>query len=293
MKSEQFVLIHAPDTLKSAAKLVRQVKNQTNISGKRKNEGISGVRLKRQASSTLVESNTAKSPIVKVPGKKKVRPITVGLWDLGAWIGGLGRLIEGMNRSQKTFVLFEVKATVPPGVIKQSQGAILKLEKFLGFKLSAEQGAAVGNNFFAADYYALAEPIRNDLKIDYLVGITPSMIADTHDSVAVWNLFSTFDKHLILVSSYQLRDFAEQTTQPFEAFLATIITAQIFVAKFFPKLGFHSDTGCLFDYNEDRVSIINKVLSPVIEESCIAKIPSPYDSAAQALVKFICSLQKK
>jgi len=270
MKIDKFTLIHAPDTLKSAVKQVREIKKANDLATKQ-TKAKSRV-VKRGADSQQSPRKFSTTPSV---ANKIVHPTAIGLWDLGAWLGSLYQIIEGLNRCQKAFLFFEVKAAVPLGLTKQPQRAIPKLEEFLESQLSTDEKATVGNNFFAADYYAFGEDVRKDLRMDYLVGITPSMIADTRlhngEREAAWNLFSTSDASLILVSCYQLREFAEQTGQPFEAFLATIIIAQVLAAKFYPTLTFHPDTGCLFDYNKNRSNIKNKVLSPAIESSCLPK----------------------
>ena len=99
-----------------------------------------------------------------------------------------------------------------------------------------------------------------------MIGITPSMVAWNEPGQGVtWNRFSAFSRRTIIASTYQLRDFAAETKRPFEEFLGAILVAQLFVAKFYPKVGFHDDNGCLFDYCDDRVSIKKQVEDLKIE----------------------------
>ena len=51
------------------------------------------------------------------------------------------------------------------------------------------------------------------------------------------------------------------------------------------KLGFHKDTGCLFDYNGTRATLVQTIASPRIEPSCLAKMPSSLRAPAEALAK--------
>jgi hypothetical protein len=152
--------------------------------------------------------------------------------------------------------------------------------------------AAIKNNIVADDYFGLADGIRKDFKIDYIIGITPSMVACEDQDEIYWNHFSTFSHRAILVSTYQLRDFAEKTDRPFEAFLGGIIVAQLLVAKFYPKVGFHDNRGCLFDYNADRISLMDKVRDLKIESECLKGITPRYRPAAQSLIDFLRKLEK-
>ena len=261
MKLSKYLLVHEPDALASATE-----------------------RVAKAVSPKSASHAASHSPPT---------PLTIGLWDLGAWLGGLARLIEAMNRPQKAFVFFEVKATVPAGLISRPERVVPWLSEALGRKLTSLEKGDIKNNLIANDYFELADVIRKDFKLDYLVGITPSMVAQDDGETVFWNLFSTFTDRTVLISTYQLREFAEQTGRPFEAFLAGIIIAQILVARFYSSLGFHDNRGCLFDYNEDRVSIMDKADDLKIEPSCMNTISEPYRPAAQALVDFLRSFGKE
>jgi len=225
--------------------------------------------------------------------KASVKPFTIGLWDLGAWLGGLTRLIEAMNAVQNSFVFFEVKGTVPAGLISQPQRVIPWLRDCLGRSLTSEEEHDIKQNLIANDYFGLAEAIRSDFQIDLLVGIAPSMVAGNDEEEVYWNHFSTFYKATALVSTHDLREYAERTGRPFETFLACLIIAQVLVALFYPKLGFHDDRGCLFDYNADRVSLMKKGRDLRIEEECQNSIPKSYRPAAQVLMRFLSGLAKE
>lgn len=259
MKLSKYILVHSPDTIQAVKKRADKI---------------------------------GKSALLDI-SRSTPKTISIGVWDLGAWLGGLTNLIETMNRVQKSFVFFEVKATVPAGLISQPQRIIPWITDAIGRKLNLAEKRDIQNNLIANDFFELAEVVRKDLNIDYIVGITPSMVAGLDEEGAYWNHFSTCDKRTILASTFQLREFAKKSGHPFDAFLATILIAQVLVAKFYPKLGFHEDSGCIFDYNADRVSIMSKANDPRIEPSCMENISAPYRPAAHALVDFLCSFRKE
>lgn len=117
------------------------------------------------------------------------------------------------------------------------------------------------------------------------------MVAVEIDGKHYWNHFSTFEGRTILASSYQLREFAQSAERPFEAFLVKIITSQVLVAMFFPRLGFHADRGCMFDYDARRTTLIDKVVNPKIEQECLDRIEPQYRAAALSFVDFLLSFR--
>jgi hypothetical protein len=209
--------------------------------------------------------------------------VTVGIWSLDAWLGDLEKMIAVLNRTQDTFIFYEVQAIVPAGLISRPERMIPWLTEGLGESLDESLQSQIVDNVVANDFFAVAEGIRKDLGLDYMVGITPSMVAGIEDDEYYWNHFSTFDEHTALASSYDLHEFARETGRPFEAFLVKVICSQLLVAMFFPKLSFHDDNGCMFDYDAARETLKEKVLKPRIEDACLRKIPKKYRDAAVAL----------
>jgi hypothetical protein len=242
--------------------------------------------------------------------------VTVGIWSLDAWLGDLDRVVAGLNRVQNVFVFYEIEAMVPSGIVSRpermisldgrpeeietwlnrgtgkplnprSQKEVLKrtvawLEAGLG-PLDESIRDQIAANLISNDFFPIADRIRNDFGLDYLVGVTSAMVAGVEDDEYYWNHFSTFDERTALASSYDLRDFARETGRPFEAFLVKVICSQLLVAMFFPKLYFHEDNGCMFDYDAARVTLKQKVLKPKIEDACLSRIPKKYREAAVAL----------
>jgi hypothetical protein len=220
---------------------------------------------------------------------QSVPRLTVGIWSLEAWLADLGGLIEGLNRAQSTFVFYEVDAAVPAGLISRPERVSAWYKEESGRKPGKGVREHLEDNLIADDFFGLAERIRTDLNLDYIIGVTPSMVADSDAERLYWNLFSSFDGHAVLASSYQLHQFARDTGWPLEAFLGKVIVSQLLVAVMWPKLGFHDDTGCLFDYDESRISLKDKVTDPHIEAGCLKKIKPAYRPAALAFVDLLRS----
>lgn len=144
----------------------------------------------------------------------------------------------------------------------------------------------------ANDYFPLAESIRTDLGLDYIVGITPSMVAgESTDGSFYTDHFSTYDGYTVLASSYDLQRYASESGMTFDAFLAAIVISELLVA-ICENLGFHDDSGCLFDFNDDRDSLIKDVGNPLIEPTCMDKINPEYRDAAKSFVDFIRSIRE-
>lgn len=208
--------------------------------------------------------------------------ITVGIWDLGSKVGYLSRLIDMLNAVQSALVIFQVEAAIPAGMMSQPEKVIEWAKTKTGKYPSAKDRKDIVVNMIAEDFYLRAEGVRKDLGLDYLVGLTPSMIAwEDEDSGNVhWNYFSVSDRRLILASTYDLRRYAAQAQRPFEVAIGGLITAQLLEALN-PKVTFHPETrGCLFDFNEDRDTIIESIRAARIEDQCLQKIQSKYKKVA-------------
>jgi hypothetical protein len=215
--------------------------------------------------------------------------LIVGVWSLEAWLAGLGGLLEALNQAQSTFVFYEVDAAIPAGLISRPEHVAAWYKEGIGRKPSKRDREDLEDNLIAEDFFGLAEKIRTDLTLDYIIGVTPSMVAGDDGKQLYWNHFSTFEGHAVLASSYQLHEFARDTGWPLEAFLGKILVSQLLVAVMWPKLGFHDDTGCLFDYDESRVSLKDKVKDPHIEPRCLKTIEPEYRPAALAFVDLLRS----
>src|SRR5215203_1034828 len=130
--------------------------------------------------------------------------LVVGVWSLEDWLVSLGDLIVALNKTQSTFVFYEVDAVVPAGLISRPERVAAWYEELTNEEPDKDTRNNLADNLIADDFFGLAENIRTDLTLDYIVGVTPSMVAGLYRNELYWNHFSTFDRRVVLASSYQL-----------------------------------------------------------------------------------------
>jgi hypothetical protein len=250
----------------------------------------------RKGNSAKAKTKSGKS-IASAQSRKRVQPastghrrVMIGIWDLGSWIGRLPDLLDLMNKAQQDYLFRTVQATVPVGLIRTSEGAIAWAKQASKRPLRKDELDSISSNAVDSDFYSIAEPVRKELGLDFLVGITPSKVAWKGGGRIHWDYFSSYEGKLVIVSTYDLRRFSAETDTPFESFVAGIIVAQVLVAQFERRnLGFHDNRGCLFDFNEDRESLKDKAGSVVIEEECLRCVGPRFRNSAIALTDLIRS----
>jgi hypothetical protein len=214
---------------------------------------------------------------------KAVRPparaLQVGLWDLDAYVGGLPRVIAALNAAQQTYAFYECLAAMPAGIVSEPR----RLRSWSRERTGSSRLASVERNIVAGDFFDRAERVRRDVGLDYLAGVTASMIADEDDEQVYYNLFSTSCGRLLLASTWDLRKYASKAGRTFEAAVLGVTIAQLLVARH-RRVEFHDDRGCLFDSNFKRSTIVRVLREPKVEERCLSLIPAGERPAVQALV---------
>lgn len=272
MKSRRFTLVHDASKRPGAAGLTKAAgKSEASRGNSRKG---ASVRRKSIGDEDLE------------PVSRQQQAERVGLWDLGAWLARLPDIAERANAVQEIFEFYVVKATVPAGTIRRPEGMLEWYREQTGVRLGAKGRRELVNNVIADDLFALADVVRKDLALDYIVGITPSMVAGANGDEIYWNHFASGYRRTLIASTYDLRAFATTTGHAFEVYLGAVILAQILTA-YNPRLVYHENRGCLFDYNASRVSLQTTIADLRIEESCLAKMLPRYRPAANALVELL------
>lgn len=218
---------------------------------------------------------------------------TVAIWDLGAKIGGLPDVIHAINRSQPTFTFFELRAPVPGGLVIQAEIFGQWARKRLGTRLSKSAQQAPKNNFMFSDFREYASVVREQIGVDYLVGITQHMVAWEEGENIYWNYFSTSEKEIILVSAYDMREYAAQADRPYEAAVASTIIAQLLQEISEASLFHDENRGCLFDFNEDRDTIVEALRKARIEKACLQLVDEKYRDAAEKMVRALRNYSPK
>jgi len=215
--------------------------------------------------------------------------ISVGLWDLNALVSGLIPLVQRLNAAQKRFAFFNVIAAVPAGLVSdKARVAAWFKEQGPHMRLTPSEVVELEDNTIAADFYPQGDKVRKEMGLDYLTGITTSTIVDEDEEEINWDLFSTEDGRILLVSSKGLREYAAQAGKPFEAAVAFVAIAEL-LAVLSPRVEYHEDRGCIFDCNDDRDSIVRGLRNPTIEPECLKLIPSYLQEGALALVEVLRS----
>jgi hypothetical protein len=208
---------------------------------------------------------------------------TVGILDLGAWLSGLPVVLDKLNSAQALVTFFEVQAPIPAGMIKSEKPIVEWATKEHGISLTKKERADMAHNILADEFFRAGKDIRKNLGLNYLAGLTPAMIAGSNAHEVYWNHFSSGRGAMLLISTADLRDFASQADRSFESAVACLLVGQL-LAEMTPKLSFHADRGCLFDYNADRKSLVATLRDPVIEPGCLDKMEPKVRTAAESLV---------
>lgn len=215
---------------------------------------------------------------------RHARVETVGLWDLSSQVGGLPQVIQHLNEAQPVLTFFEVQASITTGLISRPERVIEWAKERA--ELEPEDLEQIESNVIFEDFSQRAEKVRRDLGLDYLVGFTFGKIAFEKEDGIYWNFFSSCEDRIVLVSIYDVYRYARKAKRPFEAAVAGMAVSQLLAL--INRLSYHPETrGCLFDFNEDRDSIVVAFRKPHIEPECLARIKPRYRGAAEALVTAI------
>jgi hypothetical protein len=216
--------------------------------------------------------------------KRQSRVVTVGIWDLDSQVGRLPAVIERLNEVQPVFALFEVQAALPMGLVSRPTRVQEWASARIGKRSAARVADEFGDNVIFEEFSGGAERIRRDLGVDYLIAITPNMVAFEDDDFIYWACFSCVEKRIVLASSYEMSVYARQARVPFEAAVAGIALSGLLVALNFTSLDFHDEVrDCLFDDNEERNTVVKSLRDIHIETQCLERIKPQYRAAAEAL----------
>jgi hypothetical protein len=217
---------------------------------------------------------------------------TVAVWDLDAHVGELPALVGLLNSVQTAFTFLSLQAPLPAGLVARR-------EHFLDWahsrkrqgrqRIQKKSAEAFENNLMSSDFYSYAHIVHRTLGVNYTIGITRQMIAGyERGGKLFWNYFADSNKSVLLVSTYNLREYARQAGRPFEVALAGVILSQLLVEvnknTGSGVLQYHEDTGCLFDFNDQRDSIVRSIKEAKIDEDCLGKLSQRYRKAAVAMI---------
>jgi hypothetical protein len=229
----------------------------------------------------------------KAAGKSqsKFRALRVGVLDLGAWLGDLRSLLEELNRAQALVELFEIQAPVPGGLIKTSEG-MLQWAAENGLYTGSMEPSAFEPQMIANEFFLAAEDIRKSFELTRVVGVTAAMIAGVDEDGVYSNYVTAGEEKVILLSVKDVRAFAEQADRPFAAAVGALLVGALF-ASINDKITYHPDTGCLFDDNQSRESLVETFKALRIDATCFSKLTPKQRVAADAMLSALRLMKRK
>lgn len=221
---------------------------------------------------------------------RSAKVFRVGLLDMGAWIGNLPKLLERLNAAQPLFTIFEIQAPVPSGLLRTPSGMAEWAAMHMGPQWKNKTFAP---HMISDDFFAAAADIRRDMGLDLIVGMTPAMVAGTDpDGTVFWNHFSDVVGKKILISTADLRTYSENANRPFEAGIGVLLVSALLVAVN-KKLEYHDDTGCIFDYNESRISLVGTLKQMIIDDQCLDRMTPVQRDAATNMVAVLKRMKRR
>ena len=224
-----------------------------------------------------VESDPSKlarnvAPVVKEL-ERQDKVTTVAIWDLDARVGNLPALIKPLNKSQAELTFFELQgAPLPAGLLGTSEFMAKWIRSKINRRPSGSGEKVIGEHLNSNEFYNGASVIQQKTGVDYLIGISPFLIAGDKGDEIFWNHYSDVNGRLMLVSTNGLRERAEQAGRPVEVAIAVMLISALAVAMN-RKLEYHagSETGCLIDNNICGVNIIRTISALKIDDDCLKK----------------------
>jgi hypothetical protein len=225
------------------------------------------------------------------PTRSRAAPkehITAGIWDLGSWAARLGGVIERINAAQPIYEVKLVEASIPAGMVSRPERVIAWAAEQLGKSIRGAERKEFADNVIADEFFVRAERVRRNIAppLDYLIGITPSMVAGADGDEVYWNHFASASGRTALVSTHDVREYAKRAERPFEVAVVGLAMSALFVAAH-RSVGYHDDTGCVFDYNGARTTLVGTLKRLYLEPSCLAAFPAAHRDSVQAILKVL------
>ena len=211
-------------------------------------------------------------PVVKEL-ERQTKVTTVALWDLDARVGNLPALLKPLNKSQAELTFFDLQgAPLPAGLLGTPEFMAEWIHSKIKRKPARSGEAVIGEHLNSNAFYEGAAIIHKRTGVDYLVGISPFLIAGETDDEIFWNHFSDVKDRLLLVSTHGIRELSEQAGRPVEVGIAVLVIATLAIAMN-RRLAYHrrGASGCLIDDNNDRNNIVGMIRDLTIDFECLEK----------------------
>ena len=247
---------------------------------------------RRSARQSAASSSELPAALVKLAERTAVgaKAATVGILDLGAWVSRLPELLQVMNTSQDSLVFLELQTPVPAGLIKTKEPLTLWAREHLGRPLEEKESDELMRNMLADEFYYFAESVRAQNQLDMLIGLTPAMIAFADAEGPKWNYYAAGQDQVSVVSTCDLRDYSAKAGRPYEAAIGMLVAAQVFVLRN-DRMRYHAETrGCIFDFNDIRVDLVDSIRGMRIDPDCMTHFKD--DDEARAARRLVAALAR-
>ncbi len=172
-----------------------------------------------------------------------------------------------LNNAQNVLLFFEAQAAIPASITSGKQRVVRWSEVTLKRKLKPKEKQELTDAIIDVEFFDFAKPVRKDLGVDYLIGLSPDPIAgeenDQDGHIVHSDFFSSSERRISIVSTVDLRKFADEANRSFEFAIGYILTGVMFLELNRPRIGFHEiNRGCLMDYTYDRAKIADCFAQP-------------------------------
>jgi hypothetical protein len=220
--------------------------------------------------------------------------LRVGVLDFGTYMADLPTLMERLNKAQSMFTLFDIMTPLPSGLVKNPKGFRdwVRTKNEASLRKLKVTGALPQLIF--DDFYVAAENIRKGMGLDIFVGLTPYRVAgiDGNDK-PYWDHFGTTQGNVILVSTDDVRRYSAEANRSFEVGAGMLLVASLFMAVN-EHLDYHRvDTGCIFDYNDDRDTLTTCIANLTIDEHCLAMMTREEVDAAKGMLTALKRMKRR
>jgi hypothetical protein len=220
-------------------------------------------------SDSQVSTHTRKAKTRKVRSRVSAATEKIGVIDLSAKAGLLFNVLEKVNRKQSRYTFYPVEAPLPMGLGRISKRLIPEIA---GMSVQEAPTEDLLNNVISEDFFPLLKRTREVVGVDRMVGLVGPMLAWSEDGDFNWNFFLVPDGDDVLVSAFEIRDFAHQAHRSFEAAMAMLVVRSVWALNFNIPSNLQS-VGCIFDFCEQRSDLISVLRRMEISPACLDRIP--------------------
>ncbi len=214
--------------------------------------------------------------------------IRIAVWDIGISASELGEVLEEWNALKGPFAFTQVFISAPRQLLLAGERTIEVAKKWIR---DVDDRPEIQSNIFVEGVNAVAEDVRRRLGFDKIAVLTPHMLAFLEGGGFCYNYFSVSMGRVIIVSGFDLRNYARKARRPFASAVGGLLLAQVLVNEY-PRLGFHQETrGCLLDFNRDRGGLVQTLRKMRVEKSCLEQLPESARAYAAKMADILAEFE--